>query len=113
MVRDISEKLPGQQSRGARRPLVSAEARAGLAEHAPRAARALVPTTVLALAAGLLGWLVATAAAALNLAPAAPGALVVGFRVARWTFVAGVAVALFRYGVVLEWRRWRRQPSTA
>ena len=112
MVHDISEKLP-PRARDARRPRVSTAMRARLTAHVPRAVRALVPTAVLALAAGMFGWLVATAAAALNLAPAEPGALVVGFRVARWTFVAGVAVALFRFGVELEWRRWRRQPSAA
>lgn len=113
MVHDISEKLPRQQRRSARRPLVSPEVRAWLAAHVPRGVRALVPTAVLALAAGLFGWLASTAAAALNLAPAELEALVASFRVARWTFVAGLAVALFRYGVELEWRRWRRQPSAA
>jgi hypothetical protein len=73
--------------------------------------RALVPTVVLALAAGLLGWLVATAAGALGWA--GPGPVVVGFRVARWTFVAGVTLSLLRYGIQLEWRRWRSQPAAA
>ena len=113
MVHDISVKLPGQQATSERKPIVSAEVRTWLAEHLPRGLRALVPSVVLALAAGLFGWLAATAAAALGLASVEQGALVVGVRVARWTFVAGVAVAMARFGVLLEWRRWRRQPSAA
>lgn len=112
MVRDISEKLPGS-TKPPRRPRVSAETRAWLAEYVPRITRSLIPSVVLAVAAGMLGWLIATAAAALDLAPLWPTALVVGFRLARWTFVAGLTIALFRYGLALERRRWRSQPSAA
>lgn len=112
MVRDISSKLPRPQASVYSRPPLSAETRAWLGMNAARAARALFPTLVLALAAGMLGWLAATAAAAVHLAPGVPP-LVAGFRLARWTFVAGLTHGLLRYGTRLERRRWRRQPTAA
>jgi hypothetical protein len=114
MVHDISARLPAAPTGTTRtRQLGSAEMGAWILAHAPRIGRALVPTIILAVAAGMVGWLVATAAAALSLAPAAPGPLVVAFRVARWAFVAGVTLSLFRLGLALERRRWRREPAAA
>jgi hypothetical protein len=61
---------------------------------------------------GMLGWVYATAAAALNLGhPGEPVA--VGFGLARWTFVAGVAHVLLRFGIDLERRRWRGEPGAS
>jgi hypothetical protein len=66
---------------------------------------------LIAVAAGMLGWVTATAAAAFNLGAHAP--LAVGIGVARWTFVAGVGHVLLRLGIQLERQRWRREPSAA
>jgi hypothetical protein len=113
VVYDIAAKLPAQPAARARRPFPSAAARAWLATHLPRVGRELLPTLVIALAAGMLGWLAATAAAALNVGPPMPAAMVVALRLARWTFVASATLWLFRFGFELELRRWRRQPATA
>ena len=111
MVPDISPRLPAQRSRHALAPFVSAATREWLSGHLLHVGSGLVPTLVIAVAAGMLGWLGATAAAALNVGPPMPGALAVAFRLARWTLVAGATLSLFRFGFALELRRWRRQPA--
>jgi hypothetical protein len=109
MVIDISDRLPaGPQVREQPR-LLSREALAWMATRASIAARAIIPTLLIALAMGMLGWAMATAAGALNLGrPGDPVAVAVG--VARWTLVAGVAQVLLRFGIGLERRRWRGEP---
>lgn len=112
---DISSRLSATTQQAGRRPakpLLTPEARARLKHQSAGAARALAPTFVLALAVGMFGWLITTAAAALQLGSGAEP-LVVAFLVARWTLVAGLAVSLARVGVDLELRRWRGQPRAA
>lgn len=106
MVIDIATRLAQQpnSNRTIRPPFLTPDVRAALSQRLWQAAAAVLPTTVIAVAVGMLAWVIATAGAALRL-DIVKDPLAASLCLAGWTFVAGAGRALLRLGIALERQR--------